>query len=169
MNRPEFLTLEVTDLNNLGCGVSRHDVKVVFIKGAVTGDTVRAQIIKENKSFLVGKLSEIVTPSPYRVKSDECTAPLSCGGCVYRHITYEHEKAIKRDYVKNAFAKVLMVSPETIGDNDHFMFDLGGSSLDYFGVVGELGEKFGIKFMFEEEDFGYSVSAFEEIVRKHLE
>ena len=106
MSRSEFLTLEVTDLNNLGCGVARHDGKVVFIKGAVTGDTVRAQIIKENKSFLVGRLAEIVTPSPYRAERDECTAPLSCGGCVYRHVTYEHEKAIKRDYVKNAFVKV---------------------------------------------------------------
>ena len=31
---------------------------VVFIKGTVTGDTVKAQIIKRTKSFLVGKLMQ---------------------------------------------------------------------------------------------------------------
>ncbi|MBO5657762.1 MAG: AMP-binding protein [Agathobacter sp.] len=81
----------------------------------------------------------------------------------------EAEETEIKAVIRKVFAKVLMVEPETIGDNDHFMFDLGGSSLDYFAVIGELSEKFSIKFMFEEEDFGYSVSAFEEIVRKHLE
>ena len=99
MSRGEILELDVIDLNNLGCGVARHGGKVVFVKGAVTGDTVRAQIIKENKSFLVGKLVEIVKPSPHRAQRDECTAPLSCGGCVYRHITYEKELEIKKQTV----------------------------------------------------------------------
>ena len=105
MSRGEILELDVIDLNNLGCGVARHGGKVVFVKGAVTGDTVRTQVIKENKSFLVGKLVEIVKPSPHRAQRDECTAPLSCGGCVYRHVTYSHEKDLKRDYVKSAFVK----------------------------------------------------------------
>ena len=84
-------------------------------------------------------------------------------------MTKEAEETEIKAVIRGIFAKVLMTNPEEIGDDDHFMLDLGGSSLDYFGVVGELSEKFGIKFMFEEEDFGYSVSAFEEIVRKHLE
>lgn len=105
MSKGKCLLLEITDVNNLGCGVGRHEGRVVFVKGAVTGDTVRASVIKENKSFLVGRLEEIVTPSPFRAERDDCTAPLSCGGCVYRHVTYEHEKQLKRDYVKNAFVK----------------------------------------------------------------
>ena len=107
MNKEQIITLAITDLNNLGCGVGRYEPegKVVFVKGAVTGDRVLAKVIKVGKSYAVAKLMEISEPSPYRSAEDTCRAPLSCGGCIYRHITYEHEKTLKEEYVKNAFVK----------------------------------------------------------------
>lgn len=100
------LTLDVTDINNLGCGVAHApDGRVVFIKGAVTGDLVSAEIIKVNRSFLVARLTEVIEPSTHRADEEFCDAPLACGGCVYRHINYSHELELKRDYVKNAFNK----------------------------------------------------------------
>ena len=105
MNKDQILELEITDLNNLGCGVGRHEGKVVFVKGAVKGDTVRAKIIKVNKGFSVARLEKVIKASDMRIDKDECTAPLACGGCVYRHITYEGELELKREYVKNAFRK----------------------------------------------------------------
>ena len=104
MKKEQIIELDITDLNNLGCGVGRYEGMVVFVKGAVAGDRVRAKIIKVNKSFSAARLEEIITPSPVRIKDDPCKAPLACGGCVYRHITYEHEKDIKRGFVKSAFA-----------------------------------------------------------------
>ena len=107
--RPEVVTLTVHDLNNLGCGVARmpdgspDEGLVVFIKGTVTGDMVQAQIIKRTKSFCVGKLLEIVTPSPMRAEEDFCNAPEACGGCVYRHLKYEDELRSKHDRVIQAF------------------------------------------------------------------
>ncbi len=99
------LTLEITEINNLGCGVGHApDGRVAFVKGAVTGDTVDAEIIKVNKSFLVARLVSVISSSTHR-EDGYCAAPLSCGGCVYRHITYAHELDLKRDYVKNAFIK----------------------------------------------------------------
>ena len=107
LNKGDRLTLDITDLNNLGCGVGRApDGRVVFVKGAVSGDSVEAEIIKVNKSFLAARLCKIISPSPHRSAESFCDAPLACGGCIYRHITYEHELDIKRDYVKNAFIKV---------------------------------------------------------------
>ncbi|MBQ9085640.1 MAG: 23S rRNA (uracil(1939)-C(5))-methyltransferase RlmD, partial [Clostridia bacterium] len=116
MNKEQIITLAITDLNNLGCGVGRYEPegKVVFVKGAVTGDTVRAKVIKVNRSFGVAKLLEVVTASPYRLEKDPCEAPLACGGCVYRHITYEHELSIKREYVKNAFVKAGLRDAEVL-------------------------------------------------------
>ncbi len=106
MNKGQCITLSITDLNNLGCGVGKaEDGRVVFVKGSVTGDTVRAEVIKVNKSFCVARLLEILSPSPHRIDSDPCSAPLSCGGCIYRHITYEHERQLKRDYIESAFRK----------------------------------------------------------------
>ncbi len=111
IKKNDVIELEITDLNNLGCGVGKtSDGVVVFVKGAVTGDRVRAKIIKAASSFFVGKLEEILVRSPHRADGEglrkiDCDAPQSCGGCIYRNIKYEHELILKRDYVKNAFRK----------------------------------------------------------------
>ena len=102
----EAVELDITDVNNLGCGVGRlTDGKVVFVKGAVTGDRISAEIINDNKSYAVARLCRVTVASPYRFDGDFCSAPLSCGGCVYRHVTYEHEKQIKYNFVRSAFDK----------------------------------------------------------------
>lgn len=105
MKKGDITELSVTDINNLGCGVARLDGKVIFIKGAVSGDTVRARIIKDSKSFAVARLEAVLVPSPYRCHDDFCKTALSCGGCIYRHITYEHEKQIKQHHVRSCFDK----------------------------------------------------------------
>ncbi len=108
IKKDDIIELDITDLNNLGNGVGRYpDANgfVVFVRGAVSGDRIRAKVIKVTSSFAVARLTDVLAPSPYRAKKDLCTAPLSCGGCVYRHITYEHELEIKQGYVKSAFQK----------------------------------------------------------------
>ena len=110
IKKNDIVTLSITEINNLGCGVSRieggeRDGTVVFVLGAVTGDVVRAKIIKVNTSFLVARVEEIVSPSPHRTSDSFCTAALSCGGCVYRCVSYEYEKEVKREYVRTAFRK----------------------------------------------------------------
>ena len=109
LKKDDVIELDITDLNNLGNGVGRYpdkDGMVVFVRGAVSGDRVSASVIKVTSGFAVARLLKVITPSKNRSECDVCTAPLSCGGCVYRHITYEHELEIKEGYVKSAFAKV---------------------------------------------------------------
>lgn len=75
-------TVSITDLSNLGYGVGRLPAdgdapgasdagsgaagKVIFVRGAVTGDTVETSVIKETAGYLVGRLVRVVTPSPLR-------------------------------------------------------------------------------------------------------
>ena len=106
LKKNDTVDLCITDINNLGAGVAHlEDGRVVFVSGAVTGDRVRAKIIKLNKSFAVARLESIIERSPYRADYNFCNAPESCGGCVFRHINYEHEKSIKKSYVEHAFIK----------------------------------------------------------------
>ncbi|MCQ2430590.1 MAG: 23S rRNA (uracil(1939)-C(5))-methyltransferase RlmD [Clostridia bacterium] len=119
--------LTVTDLNNLGCGVARlpdengeENGLVVFIRGAVTGDVVETELIKVTPSYAVGRLVRVVTPSPTRAAEDFCTAPEACGGCVYRHLTYEAELESKHRRVMQAFrqaglADVTVLPPLSTG------------------------------------------------------
>jgi len=110
MRKNEIVRLRIEEINNLGCGVGHLDDEntdrgmVVFVRDAVTGDEIDARIIKVNKSYLVGKIERLITPSPLRCVPD-CDA-VGCGGCVYRHVRYEHEAELKRDYVRNAFRKM---------------------------------------------------------------
>ena len=52
----DTLTLDIIDINNLGCGVAKHGGLVVFVKGGVSGDKLSAKVIKVNKSYAVAKL-----------------------------------------------------------------------------------------------------------------
>lgn len=106
LKKDDVLTLEITDLNNLGFGAGKcGDGRVIFVRGAVTGDLVRARIIKLTRTFGVAKPEEILRPSPLRCREEFCPVPRSCGGCTYREIEYSHELSLKENYVRCAFAK----------------------------------------------------------------
>ncbi len=111
IRKNDLFRVTVEEMNNLGCGVGRlaggyrEDGTVVFVKGAVTGETVEAVAIKLNKSYIVGKLHKIVVPSEKREGADLCRAPLGCGGCIYRPISYEYERELKRDHVEKCFRR----------------------------------------------------------------
>lgn len=111
MRKNDLIRLTVTDVNNLGCGVGhlesagRENGMTVFVRGAVTGEEIEARVIKVNSGYLVARLEKILKPSPCREEKALCNAPLGCGGCAFRHVTYAHETELKRGYVQNAFRK----------------------------------------------------------------
>ena len=101
----DLLDLSIEGLSNLGYGVARASGgEVVFVQNALPGETVKAKVIKVAASYSVARVEKHITTSRDRVEND-CKAK-GCGGCVYRHLSYEAELEWKRDYVKNAFAKV---------------------------------------------------------------
>ena len=74
-----------------GDGVGRlPDGKVCFVPGALPGETVRAGIIREAKSFARAELLEVQNASPERREPD-CPLAGTCPGCVYRHASCECE------------------------------------------------------------------------------
>ena len=58
LKKDTLIELDITDVNNLGNGVGRIDGRVVFVRGAIGGERVRAKVIKVNKSFAVAKLTD---------------------------------------------------------------------------------------------------------------
>lgn len=105
MKKNDVLELDIYDLNNLGMGVAKaKDGRVVFVAGAVDGDSARAKIIKVAADYAVARIEELLVASPHRVQSD-CPVSKRCGGCVYRNITYAHEKELKERYVQGVFKK----------------------------------------------------------------
>lgn len=119
MKKNELCILSVEDVNNRGYGVARaEDGRVVFIANAVTGEVIEARYIKIAKDYAVARKEKTLTESDRRITPD-CEVFSSCGGCVYRHISYGYERKLKEDYVKNAFRKAgveIEVAPCAFGE-----------------------------------------------------
>lgn len=104
LTKNQIVKTVITDMNNLGYGISRHDGLVIFTDGGVTGDELEIKIIKVAKDYAVGRLEKIITPSD---KRDNSLCPVSkrCGGCAFRGIKRDYELELKRGFVADAFRK----------------------------------------------------------------
>ncbi len=111
MKKNEIVTLEITALTSEGSGVARLDGMVVFTPFTAVGDVIEARIVKCLKSYCYAKIERIITPSPDRIENT-CPAFGKCGGCVFRHISYEAELRAKDDIVRSAFERIGGLSPE---------------------------------------------------------
>jgi 23S rRNA (uracil1939-C5)-methyltransferase len=59
--------IAVDSLAHGGAGVGRSEGFVVFVRGAIPGDTVRARIEKSKRSFAEARVVEVLEPSPDRL------------------------------------------------------------------------------------------------------
>ncbi len=111
MTKNEIVTLEITGLTSEGSGVARLDGMVVFTPFTAVGDVIEARIVKCLRSYCYAKIERIVSPSTDRV-DNACPAFGKCGGCVFRHISYEAELRAKDEIVRGAFTHIGGLSPE---------------------------------------------------------
>ncbi|NKF49757.1 23S rRNA (uracil(1939)-C(5))-methyltransferase RlmD [Shewanella sp. WXL01] len=99
------LTLDVTQLDHLGAGVAEHNGKVVFIPGALSGETVSAQFVEQKKNFAKAKLLKVMQPSDDRIKPF-CRHYQQCGGCDMQHLQHNQQIAHKRTSLVNLIKKL---------------------------------------------------------------
>ena len=88
-----------------GLGIVRLDGAVVFVPGAVRGETVDLKITKVMKTAAAGKIVKIHAPSPERAEP-ECPYYGRCGGCDFQHLTYPEELRAKRQRVQDAITRL---------------------------------------------------------------
>jgi 23S rRNA (uracil1939-C5)-methyltransferase len=83
--------------------IARLGGHVVLVGGAIPGERVTARIERAGKGVLFAETVSPDEPSPDRrpVAAD----PL-CGGCLYAHIEYARQLAIKSDVIADAFARI---------------------------------------------------------------
>ena len=89
-----------------GLGVGRLDNGMaVFVPGAARGDVLTIRLVQVRKHFAYGRIEEILTPSSARVPVD-CPQFPRCGGCDFRHLTYEEELDLKARRVQDALVRL---------------------------------------------------------------
>ena len=107
----EIINLEITGLTNEGCGVGKTDGIVVFVPFTAVGDKLKCRIVKVNRSHCYGIINEILSPSPDRIEPD-CKAFGKCGGCDFRHISYDAELKAKETFIRDAFTRIGGIEPQ---------------------------------------------------------
>ncbi len=106
LKKNDIINLNITSMTAQGSGVGKTDQGIViFVPLSAIGDKLKVRILKTKKTYAYGKIEEIVTPSPNRIKED-CPYFSKCGGCVYRHISYNSELEIKYNRVKDAVQRI---------------------------------------------------------------
>ena len=116
----DIITLEITALTNEGSGVGHYKEDnsdgrgmAVFVPLTAVGDVVSCRVVKALKSYAYGRVEKIITASADRV-ADDCPVYGKCGGCCFRHISYEAELRAKEGFVRDAFARIGGLSPELL-------------------------------------------------------
>ena len=102
-NQEHIVTIE--GYGEGGMGVARIDGRVVFVHGALRGEKCRVLILKTLKSVAFAKVLEVLEPSSERIESD-CPYFPRCGGCTYRHMSYEEELRLKKQRVRDNLARI---------------------------------------------------------------
>jgi 23S rRNA (uracil1939-C5)-methyltransferase len=95
------LELTIDRLAHGGAGVARTDGYVVFVRGAIPGDRVRARITKSKRSFGEAESIELLEPSPERI---EPIAPHP--GAPWQVLSYERQLQEKQEQVRDALQRL---------------------------------------------------------------
>lgn len=105
VRKNDEISLYIYDTTTEGSGVSDINGYKVFVIDAVTGDYLKAHIIKVKKNYAVAVIKELIKPSEYRT-NPECNLSSRCGGCCFDNIEYQQELSIKTNQIINNFKKI---------------------------------------------------------------
>jgi tRNA/tmRNA/rRNA uracil-C5-methylase (TrmA/RlmC/RlmD family) len=89
--------------------VARHDGRVVFVRHALPGETVRVAITdgRQGDRFLLGDAIEVLTPSTHRVVPPcPFAGPGRCGGCDWQHSSLAYQRELKAAVVSEQFQRL---------------------------------------------------------------
>lgn len=78
---------------------------VVFADGSYPGDVVKASLRKIKTSYAEAKVTEVITPSEYRI-DPLCKHFGICGGCKQQDLDYEVQSSFKHQQVFEIFTKM---------------------------------------------------------------
>ncbi len=102
VKRGQTIELDIEKFADKGKSLARVDGYVVFVRGAVPGDRIKAYIYKTKKSYAEAALDELIEPSDLRTEP-RCRYADTCGGCSWQHVDYDAQLDAKRQSVEEAF------------------------------------------------------------------
>jgi tRNA/tmRNA/rRNA uracil-C5-methylase (TrmA/RlmC/RlmD family) len=109
----ERVELEVSALAHGGETIARRDGWVFFLRYAIPGERVLAEITQVGKSFHRADAIEILAPAPDRITpACEYFHAGGCGGCDFHHISLSRQRELKSQVITEQLQRVAKMTIE---------------------------------------------------------
>ncbi|MED7922762.1 class I SAM-dependent RNA methyltransferase [Nonomuraea sp. LP-02] len=109
------LELTVGPVAHGGWCVARHEGRVVFVRHALPGERVIAEVTEESAKFLRADAVKILDPSPDRVVPPcPYAGPGRCGGCDWQHATPAAQRRLKAQVVAEQLQRLAGIEREVV-------------------------------------------------------
>ena len=115
------MLVKIERMDHLGSGIGYINNKIIFVKGALIGETVDVDITKEKRSFYEGKLRSIIVKSSKRIEPF-CPYFGLCGGCNLQHLNYLDTLDYKKNRVLNILNRFDLPNPVIIQNENNLYY-----------------------------------------------
>jgi len=120
----------VGELAHGGAALARVDGRVVFVEGAIPGETVEADITHRRKDFWRAQATAVLAPAEARVVPPCPYFNAGCGGCQLQYVAYSEQLALKRQVLhrqlQRAGLDVSIDRIDVLGMDDPWRYRLRG-------------------------------------------
>lgn len=105
IRKRDILELSIEKMAYGGQGIARLDGFVIFVKGAIPGDRLKAQVFKKKKGYADARLLDLIEPSPDRIQPP-CPYVGYCGGCQWQTLSYERQLDYKKEQIAESMSHI---------------------------------------------------------------
>jgi len=105
--------IRVESLDQEGRGVAHAGGKVIFIEGALPGETVTYTSFRNKANFEIARVEAVIEPSAARVVP-RCRYFGTCGGCSLQHLDMHAQVAVKQRVLEDSLWHIGKVRAGTI-------------------------------------------------------
>jgi 23S rRNA (uracil1939-C5)-methyltransferase len=103
----------ISALDQEGRGVTHVDGKVIFVEGALIGERVAIEVIRNKPSYALARMTELFEASHERV-TPHCPHFGVCGGCSLQHLEPLAQVAVKQRVLEDALWHIARVRPQRL-------------------------------------------------------
>jgi 23S rRNA (uracil1939-C5)-methyltransferase len=122
--------LTVGELAHGGAAVARVEGRVVFVEGAIPGETVEAEVTHRRKDFWRAQATAVLEPASTRVQPPCPYFTAGCGGCQLQYLAYAEQLAQKRLVLHRQLQRAHLEFPldriDVLGMDDPWRYRIRG-------------------------------------------
>ena len=113
IKKGDIIDLNIESLSYGGLGIAHYNDIVVFVKGALPGQSVKSKIFRKKKKYLEAYVLEIIKESTDYVEP-LCEHFGTCGGCLLQNYNYKKQLDEKQNQIKDLFSRIAKVETPQI-------------------------------------------------------